>query len=59
MRRGSLEINIFTFGGGGRRDGRLEMMVGQEARQVVKGCEGHTLRKETFPSPDVADNETF
>lgn len=35
--RGSLDINIFTFGGGGRRDGRLEMMVGQEARQVVKG----------------------
>ena len=59
MRRGSLDINIFTFGGGRKREGRLEMMVGQEAWQVVKGCEGHTPRKETSPSRDAADNETF
>jgi len=59
MRRGSLDINIFTFGDGGKREGRLEMMVGQEAWQVVKGCEGHTPRKETSPSWDAADNETF
>ena len=59
MRRGSLDINILTFGGGGKREGRLEMMVGQEAWQVVKGCEGHTPRKETSPSRDAADNETF